>query len=273
MNLWWRQIRAIVRLEWKKTFFGRRSWWIYLLAALPALLTAGHSLAMWQRGRWSHTLSLDTRIYANLFQLAYLRMGIYFGCAIVFTNLFRGDMLNKTLHYYLLAPVRREVLAVGKFCAGLIAVICLFAGSVVASYLALFLHFGPQFQEFLLRGDGLAHLGGYVLVTVLACAGYGAVFLLMGQVFQNPMMPAAVILVWEGINAFLPPALQKVSVVFYLKSLLPVKLPESGFLAILAVETAPTPAWLAIPGLLVVAGGVLVLAALRARRLEVRYGE
>jgi len=37
--------------------------------------------------------------------------------------------------------------------------------------------------------------------------------------------------------------------------------------------TEPTPAWLAIPGLLVVSALVLGYAALQARKLEVSYSE
>ena len=57
-------------------------------------------------------------------------------------------------------------------------------------------------------------------------------------------------MVWEVNNWLLPSAAQKVSVIFYLTNLCPV------------------PAWMAIPGLLLV-----VLAALKARRLEISYAE
>ena len=36
-------------------------------------------------------------------------------------NLFRAEMSNRTLHFWLLAPARREVLLAGKYAAGLIA--------------------------------------------------------------------------------------------------------------------------------------------------------
>jgi hypothetical protein len=36
-SLWWRQIRAIFRLEIEKNFFGRRSILLYLLALLPVV--------------------------------------------------------------------------------------------------------------------------------------------------------------------------------------------------------------------------------------------
>ena len=36
-----------------------------------------------------------------------------------------------------------------------------------------------------------------MLVAALACVGYGAVFLMCGIFFRNPMIPAAVVWVWE----------------------------------------------------------------------------
>jgi hypothetical protein len=270
---WRGQLRAVVGLEWRKGFAGTRSGWILLLAALPVMLAVGHSLAMWRRGEWMHTLAGDSRTFAGLFQLAYLRFSIYLGCAIIFANLFRGDMLDRTLHYYLLAPLRREALTCAKFLAGLSVLVPLFLASVAACYLSLMAHFGPRFQEFLLQGEGLAHLGRYLAVTALAALGYGALFLVVGQIFANPMLPAAVLLAWESINAFLPPPLQKLSVVYYLKSLVPVKLPETGPLAVLAADLAPMPAWKAVLGVLFFSAALLACAAFRARRLEIRYEE
>ena len=60
-----------------------------------------------------------------------------------------------------------------------------------------------------------------MLVAALACVGYGAVFLMCGLFFRNPMIPAAVVMVWENLNPFLPTVLKKISVIFYLKNLCP----------------------------------------------------
>jgi len=50
--LWWSQIKAVIRLEMKKTFFARRGLWIYILALLPILLFAGHAVIVsHERGR------------------------------------------------------------------------------------------------------------------------------------------------------------------------------------------------------------------------------
>jgi hypothetical protein len=54
-------------------------------------------------------------VFAGLFHFYYLRLGIFFGCVGIFSNLFRGEMLEKTLHYYYLTPLRRELLVAGKY--------------------------------------------------------------------------------------------------------------------------------------------------------------
>jgi hypothetical protein len=272
-RLWLTQMAAVLRLELGKNFLSRRAWWVYPLAFSPVVLTGGHSLFMWHRGEWGHGIGEDSRIFAGIFHFAYLRMGIYFGCAVLFTNLFRGEILQKTLHYYLLAPVRREILAIGKYLSGLAAAIVLFAGSASLAYVTMLAHFGPQFREFLLAGAGLSELGWYALAATLACVSYGAVFLVVGLLFRNPMIPVAVVMVWEGINTFLPPLLKKASVIFYLKSLCPVEVPPSGGLAFLALDADPPATWLAVAGLLLLAVLMLIYAGLRARKLEVTYSE
>src|SRR5579871_786675 len=45
-RLWWRQVKAVIRLELKRTFFARRGLWIYVLAALPVGLFLLYAVAM-----------------------------------------------------------------------------------------------------------------------------------------------------------------------------------------------------------------------------------
>ena len=201
------------------------------------------------------------------------RVFLFFGCAILFTNLFRGEVLNKTLHFYFLAPIRREVLAAGKYLSGLVAAITLYCLSVALSHVTMYMHFGPQFHEFYFQGPGLGHLAAYVAVTALACIGYGAVFTVMGLIFRNPMIPAAIVLVWEGLNPFLPPLLKKFSVLFYLTSMTPVGVPAQGPMAFLAPAADPVSPWLAVPGLLLVSALAMIYAGIRTRKFEVNYAE
>jgi ABC-type transport system involved in multi-copper enzyme maturation permease subunit len=216
----------------------------------------------------------DNMIFAGIFQVYFLRLGIFFGCLGIFSNLFRAEVLERTLHYYFMSPVRREVLAVSKYLAGLIAAVTYFVGSVVLSYLFICAHWGPVFQQYLFHGPGLHQLAWYALTAALACVGYGSVFMLTGVLYRNPMIPAAAVFIWENLNPFLPSLLKKFSIIFYLKSLCPVgEIPTDGPLAILATMTEPTPAWLAIPGLLVVSALILAYAAAKARKLEVSYSD
>jgi ABC-type transport system involved in multi-copper enzyme maturation permease subunit len=271
--LWMRQIAAVWRLEWKKTLFSKRGWWIYCLALGPVFLTAMHWLIESRAHSRRHTLGDDSVAFAALFQFFYLRGAIFFGCMGLFSNLFRGEMLEKTLHYYYLTPLRREMLVAGKYLAGLAAALLLFVGGTVASFLFIGRHAGAAYTSYILHGPGLSQLAWYATTAALACVGYGAIFLMTGLFFRNPMIAGAVVFVWEGINPFLPSVLQKVSVIFYLRNLAPVEVPVPPPLNLMVVAADPTPAWLAVGGLLAVSALLLAYTALSARTAEISYGE
>ena len=44
-SIWWAQVRAVIRLEMRKTFFARRGLWIYVVALLPVLLFIAFAVA------------------------------------------------------------------------------------------------------------------------------------------------------------------------------------------------------------------------------------
>ncbi len=273
-RLWFAQIAGVIRLEWKKTFLSRRGWWVYLLAAAPVALALMHTLiSLRLTGRRPHTVFQDAQFFAVAFDVSFLHFGIFFGCVGIFSNLFRGEMLEKTLHYYFLTPMRREFLVIGKYLAGLIVALVLFLASTGLTFWLMGRHQGAAWSEFLWHGPGLAQMGSYLLVTALACIGYGAVFLIAGLFVRNPMIPAAVVLVWENLNPFLPSLLKQISVIFYLKSLCPVTVDVPPPLSVLVTDTNPAPAWIAVPGLLLVSTLVLAYAAHSARRAEINYGE
>jgi hypothetical protein len=194
---------------------------------------------------------------------------VFFGCAWIFMNLFRGELVDRSLHYYFLSSVRREVLVVGKYLSGLFTSIILFAGTTVVAMLLLYLpHFYSQSIRYFTEGQGLKQILTYAGITILACIGYGAFFVVVGLFVRNPIIPALLLYGWEWINFLLPPLLKKMSVIHYLTSLMPVPMNEGPF----AVVAEPTPAWIAIPSMLLVTLLVLVLAAYRIRKMEIRYG-
>ena len=184
-------------------------------------------------------------------------------------NLFRGEIIDRSLHYYFLSAVRREVLVFGKFISGLVTSMVLFTGTtVIAMLLLYFPHFYSQSLRYFTEGRGLvanSHLCGYHDARL---SGYGAFFLVVGLFVRNPIIPAVLLYLWEWLNFLLPPLLKKISVIHYLNSLVPVPLNEGPF----AVVAEPTPAYIAIPSMLGVTLLVLVLAAYRIRHMEIRYG-
>ncbi len=271
--IWIRQIAGVLRLELKKTFLSKRGWWIYFLALGPVVLTLIHWLFESRRSGGRHSLGEDSIVFAALFVFYYLRAGIFFGCMGIFSNLFRGEMLEKTLHYYFLTPMRRELLVAGKYLAGLVVALVLFTGSAGVSFMLIGRHFGASWNDYLWHGPGLHQLTSYLLVASLACVGYGAVFLMSGLLFKNPMIPAAVVWVWENLNPFLPSVLKKISVIFYLKNLCPVEVPVPPPFNVMVIEADPTPFWIAVPGLLAVALILLVYSGISARQTEISYGE
>jgi len=277
--LWIPQIRAIVQLELKKTFFARRGLWIYFLALAPVALFSVHTLVELRLQGPGHNVSgigQDTLVFAGVFQFFFVRLAIFFGCLGIFMNLIRGEMLDKSLHFYLLAPVRREVMLAGKFLAGLLASVVIFTMSTALQLLAVLWKFdSTTVSHFLYQGNGVSQIGSYLLVTVLACMGYGSIFLAAGLLFRNPIVPAAAILIWEAVNPVLPSVLKKISVIYYLKSLCPVSIPiEPGMaplLALLVSNAEPISGYLAICGLLLLLLALMAVSMRSVRRLEINY--
>jgi ABC-type transport system involved in multi-copper enzyme maturation permease subunit len=267
-RLWRRQLSALVRIEIHRNLFCIRGVWVFFLALVPTLIVIAH-LAIGS-SRPSHcSLEHDTVLFAGLFQLFQLRLACFFGVLGTFVRMFREEMQNKTIHYSLFAPIRREILVIGKYLVGSVGTALIFVVGSGIGFLTIYLHHGNEGVRFLLEGPGFSHLGSYLLVTILACLGYGAVFLGMSLVFRNPVLPAVVLLGWESLSGVLPAALQLLSVTYYLKPLFPTKLPVMGLSGLFTVVVMPVPSWLAVVGLLLFSSVVVTLSAIYFRRIEV----
>lgn len=269
-SLWLRQVRAILRMEVKKNFWGKRALLIYLLAAVPVVLmfllavVDPHGSEDIQRN-WSSA----QEAFGNIYEALILRTMVFFGCAWIFMNLFRGEIVDKSLHYYFLCPLRREVLVAGKYFSGLTAAVVLFTLTTIGSLFFLYYSRGyPANVNYLFDGPGLGQCLTYLGITILACIGYGAVFMVIGLFFRNPIIPALAVYGWEWLNFLLPPVLKKISIIHYLHTLSPVPMNEGP----LATVVDATPAYISIPSLIIFTALVLLLASRRIRRMEIRYG-
>jgi ABC-type transport system involved in multi-copper enzyme maturation permease subunit len=348
-----RQAGVIARLELRRAFLSKRSFWVYLLALFPAVIFIGHAVEVHVRQqRWSRetmaspavidglhrgmsyndvvratgeplrdfewerrgrddepeirmrnvlvfdgrrrtdltfrndllesirtrpmaSLDEDRQVFAGVFQFFFLRVAVFFGCLGIFLNLFRGEMLDKTLHFWLLVPVRREVLLLGKYLSGLVASTAIFGVSAVLCFVAmLWAQDSVEVQQYWAGGGGF-ELARYLLAAVLGCVGYGSVFLAAGLLVKNPIVPIVLVLFWESINGFLPSLLQKVSVLFYLQSVCPTPAPieadTPALVRLLLSPAAPAPVYAAVLGLLGLTALVLWAASRVVRKIEIDY--
>lgn len=264
------QISVLVRNEVRRNLFTRRRIWIHLLALVPVLMILTHTIIDRNNIRTAQ-IEEDTQVLAGIVQLYYFRLGIFFACMGIFTWLFRGEMVERTLHYQFLVPVRREILVIGKFLAGAIIAIALFEAAILACFYLMYARFGAAGKSYVFDGPGLGQLWAYLLVTALACLGYGAVFLALSLLFKNPIVPGVVIMGWEAIAPVFPAWAQRLSITFYLKPLCPVSLPISGPLAIFTIVAEPVAPILAVLGLLTLSVAILVLCCFLIHRMEITY--
>ena len=221
------------------------------------------------------SLSQSQLIFATSFQFYFLRLAIFFGCVGIFINLFRGEMLDKSLHFYMLTPMRREVLLAGKYFAGLLATVVIFTSSTAMQWWAMLWQFERGVIVNFLAGPGWTQFAAYLSVTALACVGYGSIFLAVGLLFRNPIIPTAVVLLWESVNPFLPPLMKKTSMIYYLQSLCPVtaspgkNLPP--LISLLISPTEPATTLTAVTRIVLLTLIVLMIASYLARKLEIKY--
>ena len=267
-GLWWLQARRLIHIEVRRNLLTRRAWWIYFLAFVP---TVPLLIYMLKARHPQYQIAEDTTVLAGIVQFYYIRLGIFFGCLGIFSRLIRGEMIERSLHFYLLAPVRREVLLLSKFAAGAISALALFGTAMVANFALIYLGFGPAGQDYVFNGAGMGQLEAYLAIVVLACLGYGSVFLLLSMMFRNPTPAALLVFAWEAINPVMPSLLQKISVASYLRHLMPVTVHGADIFALLTVTTEPVPGWVAALGLLVLIAAVLTYSCYRMRTLEIRY--
>lgn len=270
-QLWMNQITNIVRLELKRNLLTRRAIWISLLSLAPAFVILMHGLDKSDSSGCS--LTQDTTILAGIVQFYYMRVAIFFGCMGVFIWLFRGEVVEKTLHYQFLLPVRREVLVVGKFLVGALTSFIFFGTGVFLSFAFMYGHMGSAGRQFVFNGPGLGHLGAYMLVTFLACLGYGSLFLALSLVLKNPIIPGVIILLWETISNVMPATVQAFSMTYYLKNLCPVSVPAEGLFALFTVVAEPVAPWLAVLGLIALSTVVVAVATQLIKRFEISYAQ
>ena len=97
------------------------------------------------------------------------------------------------------------MLLAGRDLAGLIAALAAIFGGGALLMLAAMMwpHDSVELQSYWNAG-GVGHVFWYAATAAMGCVGYGSAFSPVGLYVRNPIIPAAVLLTWEGANGILP---------------------------------------------------------------------
>lgn len=256
------QMAAVMRLEWRRLLLSWRPIWVLVLALLPVALVTAIAFLQARLGEGDPAAARVE--FANLYHGLIVRVVLFFGCLGLFVGLIRAEVENRSLHYYLLAPLPRWVVVVGKYLAAVTLAWAAFVTSTALSFAALW---APGGIGRMLDPAALRDLAAYCAMTALGCVGYGALFLVLGTLLKGPGFVVVLFFAWEWFQFLLPPVLKQLSVVHYLKALTPVPISEGPF----AIVASPAPVPVAVLQVVAYAAVAVALAAWKLTRSEIDY--
>lgn len=160
-------------------------------------------------------------MFGGMIWLLYLRfvvpvLGAFYGTALV-----ADEVEDRTITYLFTRPIARGSIVVGKYLAYLVCTSLVVLPSVMAVYLLLTPigggSIGATFPS-LLKDLGLLALG---------LAVYGAVFAFIGARVPRPLVAGLVLVFgWEQVALIVPGYLRRLTVAYYLQSLVPHAMPQ-----------------------------------------------
>lgn len=278
---WTAQSWAVALHEFRRLRHGRHALGRLLLISVPVVFAL--LVAAVLTGQADHAFSEPLVIHgerravgaellqiARLFRFLNLPFVVFMATASLFANLYSSEIADRTLHHLFLLPVRREIITIGKYVAG---VVVAFLTALVAWLLAMgilvSIHGAPAAISWALSLTGLKHVAAYATMLFLATAAYGALFLAIGALFRSPSLVAAAFWGWEQLTIFLPTGFKRFSIIQWVTSFMPMSVTTDSMFATLGDPEHP-----AVAVLVLAATVILCVAAAtwRARHIQVSYG-
>jgi len=190
-----------------------------LLAAVPLILASVLAIA--------RVATFNILLFQSLMVPLFLQVVVIFVTLVSATALIREEIDDNTISYLLTRPISKPTIVASKYVGYLIAVLVLLVPPLVLAYGVTQAYQGVAF------GVDSDVLAGFVVATVLGSAAYGALFLLVSVVLRKPLAAGLLIgFLWESVVGSLPGAVPKLSLIYYLKSILKGMIgigPLSGF--------------------------------------------
>jgi ABC-type transport system involved in multi-copper enzyme maturation permease subunit len=227
-----RSAARIFDLSLGEMLWSRRSIFLALLVGGPVLLAAivrALSIAVPTSSlRINGAVVGGPAIFGMMIWLLYVRfivpvLGVFYGTALI-----ADEVDDKTITYLFTRPIPRGSVLVGKYLAYLGCTVLLILPSVILVYFLIVpLGGGSIGQAFpsLLTDLGMLAAG---------LASYGAVFAFVGARLKRPLVIGLVFAFgWEPGVLLFPGYLKRLTVAYYLQSLVPHAMPDDSTISVL----------------------------------------
>jgi ABC-type transport system involved in multi-copper enzyme maturation permease subunit len=195
-------------------------------------------------------------------------MVIYVTFYIVILSLFYGTSIvaeeteNRTLSYLTTRPLAKSGIFLGKYAA---YVTLMFLMVTTSLFFPFFIMNGHRFRDPALYLTFLRYTGALGL-GILA---YTALFAFLGTFLRRAILVGLLFgFGWENVIQYFPGSTQRLSLVHYMKSLMPRRAAGGGQLSILLFKLEPTEPAVAVLMLIVIAAAFLALACWLFRMRE-----
>jgi len=178
-----------------------------LFAVVPVLLAGSLALA--------RVRTFDILLFQVLMVPLFLQVVLIFVTLVNATAVIREEIDDNTLPYLLTRPIGKPAIVVSKYVGYLGTVLILLIPSVVLAYVITEAYSGVPI------GSDADVLGGFLAVTVLGSAAYGALFLFISVLLRKPLAVGLMIgFLWESVVGSIPGNVPKLSIIYYLRSIL-----------------------------------------------------
>ncbi len=244
---------VVTRLTIRYLLSTRRGLATLGLSWIPLLITGALALA--------RVPSFGIILFESLMVPLFFRIVLIFVTLVNATALVREEIDDNTLPYLLTRPVSKPTLAVSKYVGYLVAALVLLLPPVAVAYLVTAAYAGAGFAA---DADVLA---GFLVATVLAVVAYGALFFFLSVALRKPLTVGLLIgFIWESSVGSLQGSVPKLSLIFYLQSVLKGMIPVGSSAEFRTDVSAP---WAAAV-LVIFAVVMLVLAVVLFQTMEFR---
>jgi ABC-type transport system involved in multi-copper enzyme maturation permease subunit len=148
-------------------------------------------------------------------------LGVFYG-----TSLIADEVEDRTITYLFTRPIPRGAVLLGKYLAYLVCTSLVVLPSVMIVYFLI--------VPFAAIAGSFGALVKDLAILALGLAVYGALFALVGAVLKRPLVIGLVFAFgWEQVALLMPGYLKRVTLAYYLQSLIPHAMPADGAVSLI----------------------------------------